>query len=37
MEDFRNSLKDIYTGERKKVTPLAFIVKALVALKKFPI
>ena len=38
LEDFRNSLKDIYTGERKKVTPLAFIVKALVAtLKKFPI
>ena len=38
LEDFRNSLKDIYTGERKKVTPLAFIIKALVAtLKKFPI
>ena len=37
LEDFRTSLKDIYTGEKKKVTPLAFIVKALVAtLKKFP-
>ena len=37
MEDFRNSLKDIYTGEKKKITPLAFIIKALVAsLKKFP-
>ena len=37
MEDFRNSLTDIYTGEKKKITPLAFIVKALVAsLKKFP-
>lgn len=35
MEDFRNSLKDIYTGEKKKITPLAFIIKALVAsLKK---
>ena len=37
MEEFRNSLIDIYTGEKKKITPLAFIVKALVAsLKKFP-
>jgi len=37
MENFRNSLTDTYTGERKKITPLAFIVKALVAsLKKFP-
>ena len=37
MEDFRSSLTDIYTGEKKKITPLAFIVKALVAsLKKFP-
>ena len=37
MEDFRNSLTDIYTGEKKKITPLAFIIKALVAsLKKFP-
>ena len=37
MEEFRSSLVDIYTGEKKKVTPLAFIVKALVSsLKKFP-
>jgi len=37
LEEFRNSLKDIYTGEKKKITPLAFIVKALTAsLKKFP-
>tara|TARA_Y100000590_G_scaffold43846_1_gene46670 strand:- start:14460 stop:15446 length:987 start_codon:yes stop_codon:yes gene_type:complete len=37
MEEFRTSLKDIYTGEKKKITPLAFIIKALTAsLKKFP-
>ncbi len=37
LEEFRTSLKDIYSGERKKITPLAFIVKALSAsLKKFP-
>ncbi len=37
MESFRTSLKDVYTGEKIKITPLAFIVKALVAsLKKFP-
>ena len=37
MEEFRNSLTDIYTGERKKITPLAFIVKALsTSLKKYP-
>ncbi|MDC3120997.1 2-oxo acid dehydrogenase subunit E2, partial [Candidatus Pelagibacter sp.] len=37
MESFRSSLKDIYTGEKIKITPLAFIVKAVVAsLKKFP-
>ncbi len=37
MDDFRNSLKDIYTGEKKKITPLAFITKAVVSsLKKFP-
>jgi pyruvate dehydrogenase E2 component (dihydrolipoamide acetyltransferase) len=37
MEEFRNSLTYTYTGERKKITPLAFIVKALVnSLKKFP-
>ena len=37
LEEFRLSLTDIYTGEKKKITPLAFIVKALTAsLKKFP-
>jgi len=37
MEEFRNSLSDIYTGEKKKITPLAFIIKAVVSsLKKFP-
>ena len=37
IENFRSSLTDIYTGEKIKITPLAFIIKALVAsLKKFP-
>ena len=37
MDEFRNSLTDVYTGEKKKITPLAFIVKALSAsLKKYP-
>ncbi len=37
MEEFRNSLTDIYSGKRKKITPLAFIIKALVtSLKNFP-
>ena len=37
MESFRISLKDTYTGERKKITPLAFITKAVVStMKKFP-
>ena len=37
MESFRSSLTDIYTGEKIKITPLAFIIKAVVAsLKKFP-
>ena len=37
MENFRSSLYDYYTGEKIKVTPLAFITKALVAaLKEFP-
>ena len=37
MEEFRNSLTDIYSGQRKKITPLAFIIKALVtSLKNFP-
>ena len=37
MDNFRSSLTNIYTGEKIKITPLAFIIKALVAsLKKFP-
>ena len=37
MENFRNSLTDMYSGEKMKITPLAFIIKALVkSLKKFP-
>ena len=37
MENFRSSLTDMYTGEKIKITPLAFIIKALVAsLKRFP-
>ena len=37
LEEFRTSLTDIYTREKKKITHLAFIVKALTAsLKKFP-
>jgi pyruvate dehydrogenase E2 component (dihydrolipoamide acetyltransferase) len=37
VEQFRSSLYDYYTGEQIKVTPLAFIAKALVsALKEFP-
>ncbi len=37
IEDFRSSLKDVYTGEKKKISPLAFIIKALAAtIKKFP-
>ncbi len=37
LEEFRKSLTDMYTREKKKITPLAFIVKALTAsLKKFP-
>ena len=31
MESFRSSLTDMYTGEKIKITPLAFIIKALVA------
>jgi pyruvate dehydrogenase E2 component (dihydrolipoamide acetyltransferase) len=37
LEEFRTSLKDIYTDKKKKITPLAFIVKALTtSLQKFP-
>jgi pyruvate dehydrogenase E2 component (dihydrolipoamide acetyltransferase) len=36
LEEFRVSLTDVYTGEKKKISPLAFIVKALTtSLKKF--
>ncbi len=37
MEQFRNSLIDHYTGEKIKVSPLAFITRAVVnALKEYP-
>ena len=37
LEDFRLSLTDINTGEKKKLSPLVFIIKSLVAaLKKYP-
>ena len=37
MESFRSSLTNMYTGEKIKITPLAFIIKALAtSLKKFP-
>ena len=37
METFRKSLRDLYTGEKISVTPLAFIIRALVkALKDYP-
>ena len=37
MEEFRSALTDSFTGEKKKITPLAFIIKGLVStLKKFP-
>jgi len=37
MEQFRNSLRDIHTGEIVKTTPLSFIIRALVkALIDFP-
>jgi len=37
METFRKSLKDLYTGEKISVTPLAFIIRAVVkALKEYP-
>ncbi len=38
LENFRTNLKDGYTGEQKKITPLAFIIKALVkSMMKYPI
>ena len=37
LENFRKNLKDGYTGEQKKITPLAFIIKALVkSMMKYP-
>ena len=37
LEDFRSSLTDINTGEKKKMSPLVFIIKSLVAaLRKYP-
>ena len=37
MEMFRKNLKDFYTGEKISVTPLAFIIRAVVkALKDYP-
>ena len=37
MDAFRKSLKDLYTGEKISVTPLAFIIRAVVkALKVYP-
>ena len=37
MEQFRSSLKDLYTGQKMSVTPLAFIMRAMInALKAYP-
>ena len=37
MEKFRKSLRDLYTGEKISITPLAFIVRAVVkALEDYP-
>ena len=37
LEEFRASLTDINTGEKKKMSPLVFIIKSLVAtMKKYP-
>ena len=37
LEEFRKSLTDTYTGQKKKITSLAFIIKALTSsLKRFP-
>jgi len=37
LEEFRASLTDINTGEKKKMSPLVFIIKSLVAtIKKYP-
>jgi pyruvate dehydrogenase E2 component (dihydrolipoamide acetyltransferase) len=37
MELFRSSLKDLYTGQKISITPLAFIMRAMInALKAYP-
>ena len=37
MELFRSSLRDLYTGQKISVTPLAFIMRAMInALKEYP-
>jgi len=37
MEKFRKSLRDLYTGEKISITPLSFIIRAVVkALKAYP-
>jgi pyruvate dehydrogenase E2 component (dihydrolipoamide acetyltransferase) len=37
METFRKSLRNLYTGEKISVTPLAFIIRAVIkALKDYP-
>jgi len=37
MENFRKSLRDLYTGEKLSITPLSFIIRAVVkALKAYP-
>ena len=37
MENFRNSLIDLYTGEKLSITPLPFIIRAVTkALKDYP-
>jgi pyruvate dehydrogenase E2 component (dihydrolipoamide acetyltransferase) len=37
MEQFRSSLRDLYTGQKISVTPLAFIIRAMVnALRIYP-
>ena len=37
MEKFRSSLKDLYTGQKISITPLAFIMRAMVnGLKEYP-
>jgi pyruvate dehydrogenase E2 component (dihydrolipoamide acetyltransferase) len=37
MEQFRSSLRDLYTGQKISITPLAFIMRAMInALKAYP-